>query len=79
MAYMQITCLEMEKARKGKEKESALQRLQTLDARLCQIEAEKAALVRALAEHGAARAAARANGGSQPAPAPVASGIKLRY
>ena len=27
MAYMQITCLEMEEARKGRERESALQRV----------------------------------------------------
>lgn len=54
MAYMQITCLEMEKARKGREKASALQRVENLNERLRDIEAEKAALLRALAERGAA-------------------------
>ena len=33
-AYMQITCLEMEKARRGSERKSALQRIANLDARL---------------------------------------------
>ena len=49
-AYMQITCLEMEKARRGSERKSALQRIANLDARLKEIEAEKAALLRALEE-----------------------------
>jgi len=71
MAYMQITCLEMEKARKGREKESALKRLQDLDARLHEIEREKASLLYALAERGAARAASSCNGS--------AAGLKLRY
>ncbi len=43
---MQITCLEMEKARKGREKASALQRVETLDGRLRDIEAEKASLLK---------------------------------
>ena len=47
MAYMQITCLEMEKVRKGRERASMLQRMQLLDNRLRDIEAEKAMLLRA--------------------------------
>jgi len=78
MAYMQITCLEMEKARKGREKESALQRVQNLDARLGEIEREKAALLCALAERGAAPAAA-AGPGHRPACNGRAGGLKLRY
>ena len=78
MAYMQITCLEMEKVRKGREKESALKRLQDLDARLDEIEREKAALLHALAERGAAQAATASPD------RPLASngrgaGLKLRY
>ena len=52
-AYMQITCLEMEKARRGSERKSALQRIANLDARLQEIEAEKAALLGALGERNA--------------------------
>lgn len=78
MAYMQITCLEMEKVRKGREKESALKRLQDLDARLDEIEREKAALLHALAERGAARAATASPGG-RPVFNGSAAGLKHRY
>jgi hypothetical protein len=79
MAYMQITCLEMEKARKGRERASALQRAEILDGRLRDIETEKAALVRALAEREAAPVAAPANLGSRPAPSRISGGLTLRY
>ena len=79
MAYMQITCLEMEKARKGREKASALQRVVNLNGRLRDIEAEKAALLRALAERGAAPAAGTPSAASRPAPPRSAGGVRLRY
>jgi uncharacterized protein involved in exopolysaccharide biosynthesis len=79
MAYMQITCLEMEKARKGREKASALQRVENLDGRLRDIEAEKATLLRALAERGAAQAAGTPSAGSRPAPPRSTGGVRLRY
>jgi hypothetical protein len=79
MAYMQITCLEMEKARKGREKASALQRVEILDGRLREIEAEKAAVLRALAERGAAPASLSPDPGGRPAPTKNATGFKLRY
>lgn len=79
MAYMQITCLEMEKARKGREKASALQRVENLDGRLRDIEAEKAALLRALAERGAAPAFGLPSPGSRSAPPRSAGGFRLRY
>src|SRR5574340_874651 len=50
MAYMQITCLEMEKVRKGRERAAALQRLEILNARIRDIDNEKATLLRALSE-----------------------------
>jgi hypothetical protein len=46
-AFMKIACLEMEKARRGTERENALHRLKNIDARLQEIEAEKAALLEA--------------------------------
>ena len=79
MAYMQITCLEMEKARKGREKSSALQRLENINGRLRDIEAEKAKLLQALAERGAASAAGAPSPGSNPAAPRSARGFKLRY
>lgn len=54
LAYMQITCLEMEKARKGRERASATKRLQDLEERLREIDQQKAALLEALAQRAAA-------------------------
>jgi len=80
MAYMQITCLEMEKARKGREKASALQRVESIDGRLRDIETEKAALLHALAERGAAApVAGTPSAGSRPALRQGAGGVRLRY
>ena len=79
VAYLQITCLEIEKARKGREKASALQRVETLDGCLRDIEAEKAAVLRALAEREAALAAGAPSGGSNPTAPRSARGFKLRY
>ena len=50
--YMKIATLEMEKARRGKERESAMHRVQTIDARFKEIEAEKAAVLQAVDEKG---------------------------
>ena len=44
-SYMQITCLEMEKARRGAERRSASQRIALIDARLSEIEASKGELL----------------------------------
>src|SRR5512140_3967161 len=43
--YMQITCLEMERARRGAERRAASQRIAELDARIREIEEEKQALL----------------------------------
>ena len=75
MSYMQITCLEMEKARKGRERTSALQRLQILNARLQQIESEKGSLLQDLARR---NAAAGANGNPAPLPS-TRRGLRVRY
>lgn len=50
MAYMKISCLEMEKARRDKERFSASTRISNIDARLAEIEAEKGALLVRLGE-----------------------------
>lgn len=51
-AFMRLTCLEMEKARREKERESALQRVRNIEARFREIEAEKAEILQVLAENG---------------------------
>ncbi len=80
MAYMQITCLEMEKTRKGREREAALQRVQNLDARLGDIELQKASLLRALAERAATPGSREITSESRPACGRTAGGgLKLRY
>jgi len=47
-AFMRLTCLEMEKTRRQKERESALERVRNIDSRFREIEAEKAEILRAL-------------------------------
>ena len=49
-AYMRISCLEMEKARRGEERASAMHRVNNIDARFREIEAEKAELLKTLDE-----------------------------
>jgi len=80
MAYMQITCLEMEKARKGREKASALQRVESLNGRLRDIEAEKATLVRALTEREAGSRSGPSRPGTRPpSPRSAGGGVRIRY
>ncbi|MBM3301237.1 MAG: hypothetical protein FJY85_14950 [Deltaproteobacteria bacterium] len=50
MAYMKIGCLEMEKARREKEKFSAATRIKNINTRLSEIEAEKGELLTSLGE-----------------------------
>ena len=51
-AHMRLACLEMEKVRRGKERESAAYRIENIDARLKEIEAEEALLLQSLAASG---------------------------
>jgi flavoprotein len=46
--YMKISCLEMERSRRRKERESAMQRVKNIDTRMREIDAEKSALLQAL-------------------------------
>ena len=77
-AYMRITCLEMEKARRQSERRSANTRVAMIDARLKQIEAEKAKLIEAI-EH-----PVQARGDSLPklklqSPVKRSNGFRIRY
>ncbi|MGA9176771.1 MAG: hypothetical protein WBZ05_05965 [Desulfobacterales bacterium] len=47
-AFLRIGCLEMEKARRGKEKESAMLRVKVINERFQEIDAEKAELLKEL-------------------------------
>jgi len=49
-AFMRISALEMEKARRGMERKSAMERIDQIDARFREIEGEKKVLLGALCE-----------------------------
>ena len=49
-AYMRLSCLEMEKFRRSREKESAMVRVRNIDARFREIDAEVAMILRAMKE-----------------------------
>ncbi len=49
-AFMRISALEMEKARRGMERKSAMERIDQIDARFREIEGEKKVLMEALCE-----------------------------
>jgi len=79
-AYLKLGCLDMEKERRGKERNSARQRIADIDARLKEIEAEKAAVLQAL-EGPPNGAGPGGVPGLQlkPAARPTTGGFKLRY
>jgi hypothetical protein len=79
-AYLKVGCLEMEKARRRKERDSASHRIENIDARMEEIEDEKAALLEALAERDKGCPTAARDCCPEPEPAPRrAAGLKLRY
>ena len=77
-SYMQITCLEMEKARRGMERKSAVERVALIDARMEQIEKSKRELLQAVAasDHGALVSLPGLE--LRPAPRRSARGFKVR-
>jgi hypothetical protein len=78
-AYMQITCLEMEKARRDSERQSASRRIAEIDARMRDIEAEKAAILKSLSEPGAADGATLRKGATKFLPPRGRGQFKVRY
>jgi hypothetical protein len=51
LGYLKIGCLEMEKARREKERDGALARVRNIDSRINDIEAEKSIILAKLNEH----------------------------
>jgi len=80
-AYMQITCLEMEKSRRDRERNSAKERIASLDARLKEIDAAKQELLKVVSpSDGAAPAPARVGHLEvKPEPRRSGGGFKIRY
>jgi hypothetical protein len=76
-AYLKISCLEMEKVRRTKEMEAAKQSIASIEARLQEIEAEKAALLTALGDLADNLVQKALN--PEPRPRPHGGGFKIRY
>jgi hypothetical protein len=79
-SYMQISCLEMERARRNTERKAAGQRIALIDARIEEIDKAKQELLQAAAAGGQGTPA-RLPGGLEVKPAPRRSmgGFKIRY
>lgn len=78
-AYMKVTCLEMEKARRGRERASASQRVADIDARLKEVEAEKAALLQSVEGRTGNRPLKLRGLEVRSAPRRSTGGLKIRY
>jgi len=78
-AYMRLSCLEMERLRRGKERESAMHRIGNIDARFGEIEVEKAALLTSLGGHGSKRPSRASCVEEKPVLTKSGGGFKLRY
>ena len=79
-AYMKLSILEMEKFRRGKEKQSALERVRNIDQRFRDIEAERQKIITALEAKGIRRQ--RLPGIEEPrttAPRTTTGPFKIRY
>jgi len=78
-AYMQITCLEMEKSRRDRERQAASKRVQDIDARLGDIDQEQQKLLRAVADPKKAASSRLPGLEVKPARPRSTGGFKIRY
>ncbi len=78
MAYMRITCLEMEKARRSKERTSAIRLVEKINARFKEIEVEKGRLLRVVGERNSQSPDAQSPV-PKPPPHGNTAGMKFRY
>ena len=78
-SYMQVACLEMEKARRNKERQSASQRIALIDARLEQIETAKQELLQAVNTSGQEAPMRPTNVEPKSVPRRSGGGFKIRY
>jgi hypothetical protein len=80
-AYMRLSCLEMEKFRRARERQSAMVRVGNIDARFREIDAEEAMILRLMKEQDGSGPAC-ASGGSSGYSTVVkknTGGFKLKY
>jgi hypothetical protein len=75
-AFLKIGCLEMEKARREKEKDRALARVRVIDERIAEIEGEKEIILKSLEETAARNGSktGRENGSKAGSP-----GFRIKY
>jgi CRISPR/Cas system-associated endonuclease Cas3-HD len=80
-AFMRIAVLEMERARRGKERDSALHRVRNIEARFREIEEEKEEILRVVGvkKNDQDNAAAASEEKAEPDHSPAARGFKIRY
>lgn len=78
-AYLRLSVLEMEKVRRGKEKESAECRIANINARFQEIETEKAALLKTLEKQNGTEIISAPEIKPIPALRRGPAGLKLRY
>ena len=78
-SYMQITCLEMERARRNMERKSASHRVALIDTRIEEIEKSKQDLLLAVATSGRSMPARRTSLELKPTPRCSTGGFKIRY
>jgi hypothetical protein len=80
-AYMRLSCLEMEKFRRTRERESAMVRISSINARFQQIDAEKAMILRAMKEQDCTAPAGSPGGdsGYTPIRKKNTGGFRLKY
>lgn len=77
--YMQITCLEMEKARRGAERKAASRRIAELDARIREIEEEKQALLQKIPGSFPKNSMRQASIETKAQPPKGGAGFRVRY
>jgi len=77
--YMRLSCLEMEKFRRGKERICAMHRVHSIDARSREIEAEKAQLLEILGERRSGKPSKRPAAEDGAVSDPKEKTFKIRY
>lgn len=77
--YMRLTCLEMEKARRAKERTSASHRVSSIDSRFKDIEAEKTELLKMLGDEDKARISKAVGADPKPVERSKKDGFRIKY
>ena len=77
--FMKLAMLAMERARRGKERESARKRIESIDCRLSEIKDETGALLQVAAEAEACLADQKERAPRKQSASPATSGFKLKY